>query len=99
MTLGHLITLSGVLFTIGLIGVVTRRNLILILLSLEILLSAANLAFVAFSAYWGNLAGQIMVFFVMIVAAAEVAVGLAIAVLLVRRTGEANADQVRSLRW
>lgn len=99
MTLAHLITLSGILFTIGLIGVVTRRNLILILLSLEILLSAANLAFVAFSTYWGNLAGQIMVFFVMIVAAAEVAVGLAIAVLLVRRMGEANADQVRFLRW
>ena len=97
--LSHLLVLSGILFTIGLLGVVTRRNVILILLSLEILLSAANLAFVAFSRALGDLSGQIMVFFVMIVAAAEVTVGLAIALLLVRRAGRANADEMRSLKW
>ena len=97
--LSHLITLSGILFTIGLIGVVTRRNVLLILLSLEILLSSANLAFVAFARAWGDLAGQMMVFFVMIVAAAEVTVGLAIALLLVRRAGKTNADEVRELKW
>ncbi len=97
--LSHLLTLSAVLFAIGLMGVVTRRNVILILLSLEILLSAANLAFVAFSRAQGDLSGQVMVFFVMIVAAAEVTVGLAIALLLVRRTGKADADEVRDLKW
>jgi NADH-quinone oxidoreductase subunit K len=99
MTLGHLITLSAILFTIGIIGVVTRRNIIMILLSLEIMLSATNLAFVSFSRAMGDLSGQMMVFFVMIVAAAEVAVGLAIAVVLVRRTGDSNADEIRNLRW
>ncbi len=99
ISLHHLIALSGILFTIGLVGVVTRRNVLLILLSLEILLSAANLAFVAFSRSLGDLSGQIMVFFVMIVAAAEVAVGLAITVLLSRQTGKLNADELRNLKW
>ena len=99
ITTSHLIALSGVLFSIGLVGVVTRRNVLLILLSLEILLSAANLAFVAFSQAHGDLSGQIMVFFVMIVAAAEVTVGLAITVLLSRRTGKLNADELKSLKW
>lgn len=97
--LTHVLTLSGILFTIGLVGVVTRRNVIMILLSLEILLSAANLAFVAFSRALGDLTGQMMVFFVMIVAAAEVTVGLAIAVVMVRQAREANADEMRELKW
>lgn len=99
ISLTHYLVLSAVLFTIGILGVVTRRNVIMILLSLEILLSAANLAFVAHSASLGDLAGQVMVFFVMIVAAAEVTVGLAIALLLVRQAGKVNADEVRELRW
>ena len=99
ITLDHYLLLSGVLFTIGLVGVVTRRNIIMILLSLEILLSAANLVFVAFSQFLGNLTGQVMVFFVMIVAAAEITVGLAIAVVLVRQTGKVDANEVRSLKW
>ena len=99
ITLPHLLILSALLFTIGLIGVVTRRNIILILLSIEILLSAANLAFVAFSRALGDLSGQVMVFFVLIVAAAEIAVGLAIAVLLVRQVGHSNADELRNLKW
>jgi len=99
ITLGHYLILGGILFTIGLIGVVTRKNIILILLSLEILLSAVNLTFVAFSSSLGNLTGQIMVFFVMIVAAAEVTVGLAIAVVLARQAGKVNADELRELKW
>lgn len=99
ITLNHVLLLSGTLFAIGLIGVITRRNLLLILLSLELLLSAANLAFVAFSRALGNLDGQIMVFFVMIVAAAEVTVGLAIALLLVRQSGKINADEFREMKW
>ena len=99
ITIHHLIALSGVLFSIGLVGVVTRRNVLLILLSLEILLSASNLAFVAFSRSLGDLSGQIMVFFVMIVAAAEVTVGLAITVLLSRQAGKLNADELKSLKW
>ncbi len=99
MMLHSYLALSGILFTIGLAGVVTRRNIIMILLSLEILLSAANLAFVAFSQAMRNLSGQIMVFFVMIVAAAEVTVGLAIAVVLVRQHGKSDADDLRELKW
>lgn len=99
ITINHLIALSGILFAIGLVGVVTRRNILLILLSLEILLNAANLAFVAFSRSMGDLSGQIMVFFVMIVAAAEVAVGLAIIVLLARKAGKLNADEMKNLKW
>jgi NADH-quinone oxidoreductase subunit K len=95
----HLLILSGLLFAIGLVGVITRRNLILILLSLEILLSAANLAFVTFGYAHGNLTGQIVVFFVMIVAAAEVAVGLAVALQLVRHIGKSHADEMKQLRW
>lgn len=97
--LPHLIALSGILFTIGLVGVVTRRNILLVLLSLELMLSAANLAFIAFSRSLGDLSGQIMVFFVMIVAAAEVTVGLAITVLLSRQAGKLNADEIRNLKW
>jgi len=99
ITLGHLLALSGILFAIGLVGVVTRRNVLLILLSLEILLASSNLAFVAFSRARGDLSGQIMVFFVLVVAAAEVTVGLAIAVLLARQTGKLNADEMRDLKW
>ena len=99
VTIQQLLGLSAILFTIGLIGVMTRRNIILILLSLELMLSAANLAFVSFAYVQGDLAGQIMVFFVMIVAAAEVTVGLAIAVVLIRRDGTLNADDVREMKW
>ena len=98
ITLSHYLLLSGLLFTLGLVGVFVRRNVIMILLCLELLLNAANLAFVAFSRALGNLTGQMMVFFVMIVAAAEITVGLAIAVILVRKSGEENADEMRELR-
>ena len=99
ISLAHCLLLSGLLLVIGIVGVITRRNLIMILLSIEIMLSGSNLAFVSFSRALGDLTGQIMVFFVMIVAATEVAIGLAIAVLLVRQTGKTNADEIRKLKW
>ena len=99
ITLPHLLILSGLLFAIGFVGVITRRSVILILLILEIMLSAANLAFVSFSRALGDLSGQVIVFFVLIVAATEVTVGLAIALLLVRRTGKTDADEMRMLKW
>ncbi|PIQ82982.1 MAG: NADH-quinone oxidoreductase subunit NuoK [Candidatus Omnitrophica bacterium CG11_big_fil_rev_8_21_14_0_20_64_10] len=99
MGLNHLLGVSALLLIIGLMGVICRRNIIMILLGLEIMLAAGNLAFVAFARANGNLAGQIMVFFVMIVAAAEVTVGLAIAVVLARKIRSVNADEMRQLKW
>ena len=99
LSVTHYLLASAVLFTIGLAGVVTRRNILMILLSVEIMLNAANLAFIAYARAWADLTGQIMVFFVIIVAAAEVTVGLAIAVLLARRLRTLNADDIRLMKW
>ena len=98
MTVGHLITLSGVLFTIGMLGVVSRRNILIVLLSVELMLNAAAVAFVAFSSYRGNLDGQVMVFFVITVAAAEVAVGLAMVIALFRLRVTVDTDRVDLLK-
>jgi len=89
----QVLVLAAVLFGIGLVGVACRRNVLVMLLSVEILLNAANLAFVAFSRVHGNITGQVFVFFAMAIAAAEVAVGLAIviAVYRLRRVTDANA--------
>lgn len=97
--LHHYLAVSGVLFAIGLYGLLTRRNILLILLSIELILNAANLSFVAFSSYWGNLTGQVMVFFTMIVAAAEVTVGLAIVILLFRKKKTVSTDDLDTLKW
>src|SRR2546426_3686987 len=78
--LEHYLVVSALLFCLGLLGVITRRNLLIIYMSLELMLNAANLAFVAFSRFNGHLNGQVMVFFIITVAAAEVAVGLALIV-------------------
>jgi NADH-quinone oxidoreductase subunit K len=83
--LSHYLALSAALFVIGVLGVLTRRNAILVFLAVEIMLSAVNLAFVALSRFTGNLDGQVMVFFTITVAAAEAAVGLAIVVAMFRR--------------
>ena len=99
ITLTHYLVLSTLLFTIGLIGVVTRRNVLMILLSIELMFNAANLAFVAYGRHWGDLAGQLMVLFVITVAAAEVTVGLAIAILMSRNLKTLNADEVNLLKW
>jgi NADH-quinone oxidoreductase subunit K len=97
--LNHFLVLSAVLFAIGTAGVFLRRNLITILLSIEIMLNAVNLTFVAVGRYLGTLDGQIIVFFVMTVAAAEAAVGLAIVIALFRHKETLSPDAFTSLKW
>ena len=97
--LEHYLLLSGLLFTIGVAGVFLRRNLITLLLSIEIMLNAVNLTFVAFGRALGAADGQIIVFFVMTVAAAEAAVGLAIVISLFRLRQSLNPDSFTELRW
>ena len=97
--LQHYLIASGVLFAIGLLGICTRRNILLMLLSIEIMFNAANLAFVAFAHQRGEVVGQVFVVFTMTVAAAEVTVGLAIAILLYRVLKTLNADEVKFLKW
>jgi NADH-quinone oxidoreductase subunit K len=97
--LSHYLILSAILFSIGTAGVFMRRNLITILLSIEIMLNAVNLTFVAFSRQVGTVDGQIIVAFVMTVAAAEAAVGLAIIVALFRLRPSLNPDAFTSLKW
>jgi NADH-quinone oxidoreductase subunit K len=97
--LSHYLLLSATLFAIGVMGVLTRKNLIVIFMSVELMLNAVNLTFVAIARYTLDLAGQVMVFFVLCVAAAEVAVGLAIIIALWRHRGTMNIDSVRLLKW
>ena len=99
ITLTHYLIASALLFSIGLVGIMTRRNVLMILLCIEVMLNAANLAFVAYARAWGDLSGQIVVFFIITVAAAEVTVGLAIAILLSRQLNTLNADEVSLLKW
>ena len=98
-TLNDYLVLSAILFTIGTAGVFVRKNLITILLSIEIMLNAVNLSFVAFGRYAGTVDGQIITFFVMTVAAAEAAVGLAIVIALFRHKESLNPDAFTSLKW
>ena len=95
----HYLILSGIIFTIGIAGVITSRSVLKVLLSLELLLAASNLSFVAFSRYNGDYAGQAIVFFVIIVAAAEVAIGLAIIVLMYRHLNTIQADELKEMKW
>ena len=97
--LQHYLIVSAALFVIGFFGLLVRRNILMVLLSLELLLNSANLSFVAFSAFRGDLAGQAVVFFTMIVAAAEVTVGLAMVVLLYRKKHGTSTDDLRSMKW
>lgn len=99
ITLTHYLMVSALLFSIGLVGIMTRRNVLMILLCIEIMFNAANLAFVAYARALGDPGGQIVVFFIITVAAAEVTVGLAISVLLARQLKTLNADEVSLLRW
>ena len=99
ITLNHFLILSGVLFAIGTVGVFLRRNLITILLSIEIMLNAVNLTFVATGRYVGTVDGQIITFFVMTVAAAEAAVGLALVIALFRHRETLSPDAFTSLKW
>ena len=95
----HYLVLSTVLFAIGAAGVVVRRNVIVIFMSIEIMLNAANLAFVAVANRLGTMDGQAAVFFVMTVAAAEAAIGLAVILAMFRNRETVNADQISELRW
>lgn len=96
--LEHYLTVSALLFCLGLTGVLLRRNLLVIYMSLELMLNAANLALVAASRFTGHLDGQVMVFFVVTVAAAEVAVGLALIVALYRRRQTVHVDDLTALK-
>ncbi len=96
--LAHVLALSAILFTLGVAGFLIRRNVITIFMCIELMLNAANLAFVGFSRYLGNLDGQLFVFFVIIVAAAEAAVGLAIIVALYRNRESLSIDDLDSMK-
>lgn len=95
---GYYVALSGLLFAIGMIGVLTRRTAIMVFLSVELMLNAANLALVAFARSWGDLTGQTAVFIVMTLAAAEVAIGLAIIVAIFRKRETTNVDDLATLK-
>jgi len=97
--LDHVIGLSAILFAIGTVGALTRRNLIVILMSIELMMNAANLAFVGFARAWGELDGHVFVLMVIVVAAAEVAVGLGIVIALFRNRESVNVDDVSLLKW
>jgi NADH-quinone oxidoreductase subunit K len=91
------VILSAVLFTLGAMGVMLRRNAILVFMSVELMLNAANLALVAFARHWGSIDGQVFVFFIITVAAAEVAVGLALIVMIFRSKQSINIDTLHQM--
>jgi NADH-quinone oxidoreductase subunit K len=97
--ISYFLILSAILFSLGVIGVVVRRNAIIIFMSIELMLNAVNLAFIAFSNHLGSVEGQIFVFMVMVVAAAEVAVGLAIIVAIYRVRETVHVDEIKLLKW
>ncbi len=90
---------AAILFMLGVLGVLVRRNMIVMFMCIELMLNAANLSLVAFSRLWGNLDGQIFVFMVIVVAAVEVAVGLAIMISLVRNRDTVNIEDASLLKW
>jgi len=98
LTLNHYLLVSGLLFALGICGVIVRRNALVIFMALEMNLNAANLALVAFSKFNQNVNGQVLVFFIIAIAAAEVAVGLAIIVALYRRKQTVRVDELTTMR-
>jgi NADH-quinone oxidoreductase subunit K len=99
MELQTYLLLSAVTFIIGVVGVLARRNAIIVFMSIELMLNSVNLTLVAFSAYLGDVTGQMLVFFVMTVAAAEAAIGLAIIIALFRNKQTVNLDDINILKW
>jgi NADH-quinone oxidoreductase subunit K len=97
--LSYYLVLSAVLFIIGVTGVLIRRNIIIILLSIELMLNATNINFVAFSHYFHSITGQVFVFFTLTVAAAEVAIGLAIIIALYRTKASVNVEGINRMKW
>jgi NADH-quinone oxidoreductase subunit K len=99
ISISHYLFLSTALLTIGVLGVLTRRNMVIILMSVELILNAVNINLVAFSHYWGGVPGQVFAIFIIADAAAEVAVGLGLLIALFRNKEVVNADQVDLLKW
>lgn len=99
MDINFYLILALLLFSIGVVGVLTRRNAIIVFMCIELMLNAVNLVFIAFASYLGNINGQIFVFFIMTVAAAEAAVGLAIIIALFRNKETVNLDEINILKW
>ncbi|MBI4536195.1 MAG: NADH-quinone oxidoreductase subunit NuoK [Ignavibacteriae bacterium] len=99
MPLHYYLGLSAILFTVGVAGVLTRRNAIVVFMCIELMLNSVNLTLVAYSSFLGDVTGQILVFFVMAVAAAEAAVGLAIVIALFRNKQTVNIDEINILKW
>jgi NADH-quinone oxidoreductase subunit K len=97
--LEYYLVVAGIIFTIGMIGVIVARNIIIIFMSIELMLNAANLAMIAFSRNLGSMGGHVMVFMIMTVAAAEAAVGLSIIIALFRNRDSANIDEVNLMKW
>ena len=96
--LSYYLVLSAILFACGVTGFLIKRNIITIFMSIELMLNAVNLSFVAFASYWNHISGQVFVFFVMVVAAAEAAVGLAIIIAVFRTRETLNPDRVNLLK-
>ncbi|MFB3108868.1 MAG: NADH-quinone oxidoreductase subunit NuoK [Candidatus Binatia bacterium] len=99
LPLNYVLMLSGIVFAIGVIGVIIRRNLIIIMMSIELMLNAVNLAFVAFARFHGYMDGQVIVLFVMTVAAAEAVVGLAIIITVFRQRQSLDPQDMQLLKW
>src|SRR5690606_16346361 len=97
--LNHYLIFCSVIFSIGVIGVLIRRNVIIIMMSIELMSNSVNLLLAAFSAYYGDASGQVFVFFIMALAAAEVAVGLAIIIMVYRNTKSVDIESLSKLRW
>ena len=95
----YYLVLSAFMFTVGIVGVLTRRNAIVVFMCIELMLNSANLTLITYSSYLGDVAGQLFVFFVMAVAAAEAAVGLAIIIAIYRNKLTVNIDQINILKW
>jgi NADH-quinone oxidoreductase subunit K len=99
VTLNHYLILSAVIFAIGVLGVVARRNLIVVLMSIELMLNAVNLTFIAFSRFLASMQGQVIVLFVMAVAAAEAVIGLAIIISVFRHRRSLDPQDMQLLKW
>jgi NADH-quinone oxidoreductase subunit K len=97
--ISYFMVLSGILFAIGVVGVLIRRNIVIMFMSIELMLNAVNLAFITLSRRMGTIDGQVIVFFVITVAAAEAAVGLGIIISLFRNRATVNAEELNLLRW
>jgi NADH-quinone oxidoreductase subunit K len=97
--INYFLALSAILFTVGVAGVLTRRNVIVVFMCVELMLNSVNLTLIAYSSFLGDITGQVLVFFVMAVAAGEAAVGLAIVISLFRNRQTVNIDEINILKW